>query len=297
MRVMNEGAGVLAWSPAKLNLFLSIYGRRSDGFHELETLMVKVSLFDTLVFQPSGDATLSLRIRSMASEFATIPTGPANLVLRAAELLRQRAGVDYGADILLDKRIPAEAGLAGGSGNAAATLVGLNRLWRLNFSRRELSSLAVRLGSDVPFFLSASNAAVARGRGEKIEPVSVGGPLHFVLIKPPFGLPTAAVYSTFAELGRFGNNRAGSLVADLAAGRLARAARQLRNDLMPAAEQLRPELSTLRAHLERECTHGGMMTGSGSACFGLCGSAREATRVAARLRPRGFGRLLTASSA
>jgi 4-diphosphocytidyl-2-C-methyl-D-erythritol kinase len=297
MRVMNDGPAVLARSPAKLNLLLSICGRRPDGFHELETLMIKVSLFDTLTFLPRRDDALTLRLRPTSADLAAIPTGPENLVLRAAELLRQRAGVDLGADVVLDKRIPAEAGLAGGSGNAAATLAGLNRLWRLNLDREELTSLAAGLGSDIPFFLSQSNAAIARGRGEQTEAVSIGGPLHFVLVKPPFGLSTADVYRSFAERGRFGTGRSEPLVADLAAGRLASASRRMTNDLTPAAEHLRPELLELRSRLARECTHGGLMTGSGSVCFGLCGSAREATTAAARLRPAGLGRVFTASSA
>ena len=120
MHLIDDGAAVRARSPAKLNLLLAIHGRRPDGFHEIETLMVKVSVYDALRFSPRDDGRLVLRVRATSPDFAAIPTGPDNLVLRAAELLRSHAGIRNGADIELVKQIPAEAGLAGGSGNAAA---------------------------------------------------------------------------------------------------------------------------------------------------------------------------------
>jgi 4-diphosphocytidyl-2-C-methyl-D-erythritol kinase len=298
MRVIDDGPAVLARSPAKLNLFLAVRGRRPDGFHEIETLMVKVSHFDGLRFSPRTDDRLTLAVRRIDPGPAPpTPTGPENLVLRAAELLQHHAGIRFGADILLEKRIPSEAGLAGGSGNAAAALAGLNRLWRLGLTRHELADLAARLGSDVPFFLSGANAAVATGRGERIEPVAIGGPLHVVIVKPAFGLPTAGVYRTFAEQCRPSDAESKPLVRALSLGRLASASRLLKNDLMDAAERIAPQVIPLRKRLAEECRHGGLMTGSGSACFGLCGSAREATTVAARLRAAGLGRVLAATSA
>jgi 4-diphosphocytidyl-2-C-methyl-D-erythritol kinase len=298
MRVIDDGSAVLVRSPAKLNLLLAIRGRRPDGFHEIETLMVKVSVFDSLRFSLRPDDRITLAVRKVEpGDSSLIPTGPENLVVRAAELLRHHVGIRFGADIVLDKRIPLEAGLAGGSGNAAAALAGLNRLWRLAFSREELAELAAQLGSDVPFFLSGSNAAVARGRGERIEPVAIGGPLHFVVVKPEFGLSTAGVYRTFAERCHTSLVEAAPLVRSLARGRLAEASRQLHNDLMPAAELSAPHIAALRRRLQNECRYGGLMTGSGSACFGLCGSAREAAVVASRLRAAGVGRVFAAMSA
>ncbi|MGC1274796.1 MAG: 4-(cytidine 5'-diphospho)-2-C-methyl-D-erythritol kinase [Planctomycetaceae bacterium] len=297
MRLIDDGTAVLARSPAKLNLLLAIRGRRADGFHEIETLMLKVSIFDTLRFSSRQDDAIVLRVRRTTNDFAAIPVDRNNLVVRAAELLRERSGVRHGADVVLEKRIPAEAGLAGGSGNAAATLAALVRLWQLKLPVEELAELAGRLGSDVPFFLFGANAAIARGRGEQIEPVVIGGPLHFVIAKPCFGLPTVDVYRTFAERCTPSEARAVPLVKEIAVGRLGRAARLLRNDLMPAAESLRPELYDLRTRLQKECTYGSLMTGSGSACFGLCASAREATTVAARMRSSGAGRAFAATSA
>lgn len=298
MRVIDDGPAVLVRSPAKLNLLLAIRGRRPDGFHEIETLMVKVSLFDSLRFSLRPDDQITLRVRKIdPGDSTNIPTGAENLVFRAAELLRHHVGIRFGADVVLEKRVPPEAGLAGGSGNAAAALAGLNRLWRLALSREELSALAAQLGSDVPFFVSGSNAAVARGRGELIEPVAVGGPLHFVVVKPDYGLSTAGVYKTFAERCQPTDVEAELLVRSLAAGRLGEAARRLHNDLMPAAELLAPRIASLRTRLQNECRYGGLMTGSGSACFGLCGSAREAAVAASRLRAAGVGRVFAVMSA
>ena len=297
MRLLSCGSSLHMTPPAKLNLSLAILGRRPDGFHELETLMICVSLADTLRLTPRPDGELVLRVQAAGPGLPTVPAGPDNLVLRAANLLREATGTTLGADLQLDKRIPAEAGLAGGSADAAATLYGLNRLWNLALSRDELMALAARLGSDIPFFLCGASAAIARGRGEQLQPLPMLGRLHAVIIKPPFGLGTAAVYRACAELGA--TNQPGTAVAladALAAGRLDRVARLLRNDLQAAAGTLAPALEHVRRRLHEHCRFGGLMTGSGSACFGLCGSAREATRAAARLRAARLGQVYTVSA-
>src|SRR5438045_753982 len=183
-----NGTAVTAWAPAKVNLFLEVVGKRPDGFHELRTLMAAVSLYDTLTFAPAPPGPIRLSCPGVP-----LSTGPENLVVRAAEALRRYAGTDAGADVVLTKRIPLAAGLAGGSTDAAATLVGLNRLWGLGLSRAELMPLAAGLGSDVAFFL-APPCAWCTGRGEVVEPWPLGARLHLVLVAPPFGLGTADVY-------------------------------------------------------------------------------------------------------
>src|SRR5690606_22059398 len=182
--------------PAKLNLFLEVLGKRADGYHELETLMLSVGLYDTLIVAdlPSTDGTPTeehsngIRLQVFNTDHDSpdgqfghdpIPTGRDNLVVRAAELLRNHAGRNCGAAITLVKRIPAAAGLAGGSSDAAATLAALNRLWNLKLDRADLIALAAQLGSDVGFFLAETPAAVCRGRGEQIEAVPFPLALHF----------------------------------------------------------------------------------------------------------------------
>src|SRR3954452_13473605 len=188
MLIRRCGTAVRVWAPAKVNLHLEVLGRRPDGYHELATLMVAVSLQDTLEFRddPSGAVRLS-------GDQPDLAAGPDNLVCRAAELVRRRAGHAGGVSVTLRKRIPLAAGLAGGSSDAAATLAGLNRLWRLGRSNAELARLGAEIGSDVAFFF-ATPAAWCTGRGEVVTPVSLGEPLHLVLVCPPVGLSTADVY-------------------------------------------------------------------------------------------------------
>ena len=181
-----DKSSLIVHTPAKLNLFLEVLNKRPDGFHELETVMVMLGVYDSLrltsIPHSAANATepaVTLCIFSVNSanpafeQSRPLPQGADNLVVKAAELLRTHAGYEGGANIELWKRIPSEAGLAGGSSDAAATLAGLNRLWKLNLPNEELRRLAARLGSDVPFFLSPSRSALCRGRGEIIEPLDL----------------------------------------------------------------------------------------------------------------------------
>ena len=179
MIVRSTTGGVVILAPAKLNLFLEILGRRADGYHDLESLMLTVDLYDTLTFadEPSGRITLRC-------DDPSLPTGSENLVVRAAEALRESSGCGLGASIVLSKAIPAQAGLAGGSSDAAATLTGLDLLWDLRTPPGQLDALAGSIGSDVSFFRHGPSA-VCRGRGEVVEPHPLPGPLALVLVCPP----------------------------------------------------------------------------------------------------------------
>lgn len=277
-------------SPAKVNLSLLIRGKRPDGYHEIDTLMVKIALCDHLTFAARTDDVLSLSIRRVGGGIsATIPTDSSNLVIRAADLLRHHAGIRFGADIVLEKRIPAEAGLAGGSGNAAATLLSLNELWQLGLTPVDLKQFASELGSDIPFFLESSSAAIARGRGELIEPLKIRGCLHLVVVKPPFGLSTAGVYRSFLKDECCFHSKSDSMARAIERGYLHEIACHLENSLSDAAERISPEMASLRTVIKAECRYGAIMTGSGSACFGLCGSRREASAAASRLRAARVG--------
>jgi 4-diphosphocytidyl-2-C-methyl-D-erythritol kinase len=188
-RFADGGAAALTLrAPAKVNLFLEVTAKRADGFHAVNTLMVAVSQVDTLEFALLANGVIDLTCSDPA-----LSTGPENLVRRAAELLRHRTGCQSGATIRLTKRIPMQAGLGGGSSDAATTLVGLNRLWGLGLGVDELATQAASLGSDVAFFFRPP-AAWCTGRGEEVSPRTIGRRLHFVLVCPPFGLATADVY-------------------------------------------------------------------------------------------------------
>lgn len=296
-----QGRSLVIQSPAKLNLFLEVLGVRPDGFHELETLMVTVGIFDTLSFTEEVSGRIRLRCLGAASaalddydSLASDTAGRNNLVIRAAELLRGHAGIDRGVRIDLHKRIPLESGLAGGSSDAAATLAALNRLWQLNLSIAELQQLAAQLGSDVGFFLGEMPAAVCRGRGERVEPLHIPAGMHFVIVRPPSGLSTAAVYRKCRPATEPKTSQ--KLATCLRDGRLAEAGRHLHNALQPPAEEINPDVARLRDEFAKLPVLGHRMSGSGSAYFGLCGNRRHALGIAGRLRSAGLGQVFVAQS-
>jgi len=298
MRVRRCAAETVVEAPAKLNLFFEVLARREDGYHEIETLMCPIDLFDTLCFKEDPNGRIELKCQqtitsggqpsggfeSMAGE--ALPDGAANLAYRAVELLRRRTGVRRGAKMLLLKRIPTAAGLGGGSSDAAAALVAAEKVWGLGLSRVRLAELAAELGSDVPFFL-AGRASVCRGRGEQLVPVRVPCPLHFVVARPPAGLSTAEVYAVCRPPQQ--PSRVEPLLSALSRANLPHIGRLLFNRLQPAAEMLTPWIRRLGEEFIREGFLGHGMSGSGTAYFGLCRSAAHARRVARRLRSRIVG--------
>jgi len=298
MHVRKTAAGLEILAPAKLNLFFEVLSKRDDGYHEVETLMCPIDLYDSLFFYDGSDDRVRLRCRRATTTagpdddgMSTVPDGPENLVVRAVELVRRKTGLRRGAHLLLVKRIPAAAGLGGGSSDAAAALVAANEFWRLGAPRDELARWAAELGSDVPCFL-ADGPAVCRGRGERIEPVRAFGPMHFVVARPPEGLATAAVYGACRPAQR--PRAPGPLLEALNSGDFSHAGRRLFNRLLQPAESLSPWVARLRRELAALDCLGYGMSGSGTACFGICRHARHARRSAGRLRAKGFGIVFTA---
>jgi 4-diphosphocytidyl-2-C-methyl-D-erythritol kinase len=176
-------------APAKINWFLYILGLRNDGFHEIQSLIQKISLYDILKFSESKDLILKTN--------TDIPLKQ-NLVYKAAKLLKKEYKIKEGVSIHLKKNIPIGAGLGGGSSDAAATLTGLNKLWSLNLSTKQLSEVAEQIGSDVPFFLNGSLSFV-HGRGEKLIRKRAQRVMDVLLVKPPFTVSTAWAYKSFSE--------------------------------------------------------------------------------------------------
>jgi 4-diphosphocytidyl-2-C-methyl-D-erythritol kinase len=283
VRPFADGVEVLA--PAKLNLFLEVLGRRPDGYHDVETLMVAVNLCDRLTFADDPSGRITLRC-----DDPCLPTGPANLVVRAAERLRAATGCPRGATITLEKAIPAQAGLAGGSSDAAATLVALDRLWELHTSSERLDALAGEVGSDVAFFLHAP-AAVGRGRGERVEAVPLTRAFHFVLVCPPIGLSTAEVYRHLHPPER--PRPIGPVLEALAGGSPEALGRCLFNRLQPVAEALQPRLGRVRHALDDlgPSLDGHLMSGSGSAYYGLGRDLDAVTAAAHQLEMLGLGQV------
>jgi 4-diphosphocytidyl-2-C-methyl-D-erythritol kinase len=275
MLIRRDGAAVRVLAPAKVNLFLEVLGRRPDGYHELTSLMVAVSLFDSLELTEAPPGAGGLWC-----DQSDLSVGPDNLVCRAIELVRRRAGRSEEVFARLWKRIPMAAGLAGGSSDAAATLAGLNALWRLGWTREELSRLGAELGSDVPFFF-ATPAAWCTGRGERVEPVPLGRPLDLVLVSPSIGLSTAEVFRNVAVPAEPVDGEA--LRRPAASGDVEELGRHLHNRLQVPAERLCPAVSGLLSRLADLKPAGWLMTGSGSTVFALCRDAGEALRVARSL--------------
>lgn len=306
-----------AWevhTPAKLNLYLDVLGSRADGFHELETLLVPVRICDQLRWEdsPNPTATPFLRVRDLLEigSTSTVPlaTGADNLVCRATERLAQAAGMEPRGTFELTKRIPVQAGLGGGSSNAAAALLLANAAWGIGYSRRRLAELAAEVGSDVPFFLNCG-AAVCRGRGEIVEAVSALPRMHFVVVKPPASLSTTEVFAKWeqhsgaaaGETDETVERRSvagglGTLVELLRSGALAQAGRRMVNRLESAAAAMSPWIDRLRHELAGQSFCGQLMTGSGSACFGLARSATQARRVARLLSGKDLGSVFATSS-
>ncbi|MHB8969893.1 MAG: 4-(cytidine 5'-diphospho)-2-C-methyl-D-erythritol kinase [Pirellulaceae bacterium] len=297
---------VLVWAPAKLNLFLEILNRRADGYHEVETLMVAIGIFDTVFFSATDEDSIRLtcltsagcRARELSrgassSLMGDVPESADNLVVRAVARLRAEAGVGAGAIVQLAKRIPASAGLGGASSDAAAALAAANIGWNLGWSRDRLKQLAAGLGSDIPFFFGPG-AAICRGRGERIEPLTVPGGMHVVVVRPPEGLSTAEVYRQCSPADQ--PSVVEPVARALQHGHWSQVGRLLHNRLAPAAEKLTPWISRLRSVFDRVDCLGHQMSGSGSSYYGICRHAGHARRVAARLRGEGLGYVTVATT-
>lgn len=258
-------------APAKINLTLAVLARRPDGYHDIESLVLPLSLTDELDFldEPNGEITIRC-------PWNDVPTGPDNLIWKAAEQLRPHLAGFAGVRVHLTKRIPLGAGLGGGSSDAAAALIGLNRLWGLGLDKDALIRIAGRIGSDVALFLE-DGPAIIRGRGEVVQPVALDWSGWIVLVIPRFGMSTPAVYGACrpGEPPRTAEDvveacRAGKPLADL-----------LFNMLEQPAMELEPRLASLRKNLVDLGATQVRMSGSGSSMFALY-EDEEAARTFAR---------------
>jgi 4-diphosphocytidyl-2-C-methyl-D-erythritol kinase len=279
-------------SPCKDNLLLNILGKRGDGFHELETVMQPINLCDELSFErTSGGITLT------CSE-PSLPTDSSNLVHRAAAQFLERAGIRDGVKIHLAKHIPMAAGLGGGSGNAATTLLALNELFGAPLATETLHEIAASLGSDIPFFLQ-SKPALATGRGEKVQPLENFAALDgraFLLVHPGFGIATAWAYKELAHFPAALNGergRAEKLIAAMNGGDLRRASRGFYNSLEAPALEKYPWLAVLQDFLRENGALGAMMSGSGSTTFAIASDTCAAQELEERVLEK-FGKVWTA---
>jgi 4-diphosphocytidyl-2-C-methyl-D-erythritol kinase len=299
-RLAGDGA-VVARAPAKVNVHLAVGPLRSDGFHELRTVYLAVSLFDTVTVRPGDGLFLSVTGEGTTGSGAdAVPTDRRNLVWRAAELLAEHAGVPADAAITIDKSIPAAAGLAGGSADAAAALVALDALWGTHATRGELTALAARLGSDVPFSL-LGGVALGSGRGEQLSPVLARRRWDWVLGIAGEGLSTPAVYAELDRLRAAGRVPDGEelsapdpVIAALRSGPVPALAAALGNDLQPPALSLRPDLRRALRAASSAGAAGALVSGSGPTVAALAEDEDSAVRLTAALAGEGVYRTVRA---
>jgi 4-diphosphocytidyl-2-C-methyl-D-erythritol kinase len=293
---------VTARAPAKVNVHLAVGPLRPDGFHALRTVYLAVSLFDTVTARPGDGLSLTVSGEGAGPPTAadTVPSDRRNLVWRAAELLARTAGVPADASLEVAKAIPAAAGLAGGSADAAAALVALDALWGTRAPREELAHLAAELGSDVPFSL-LGGIALGSGRGEQLSPVLARGQTHWVLGIARIGLSTPAVYAELDRLrdeGRVADGTellsADDVLAALRSGPPSALAASIANDLQAPAISLRPDLRRALRAAEQAGALAAMVSGSGPTVAALAEDGDAAVRLAAELAGQGVVRTVRA---
>jgi 4-diphosphocytidyl-2-C-methyl-D-erythritol kinase len=272
-------------APAKINLRLRVIGKRADGYHQLDTIMLPVSLYDLIEIskiRQIGGKTARTHHLTVTGNHPLVPTGKKNLAYKAALLILSDAKVSAKVHIRIHKRIPVGAGLGGGSTDAAATLVGLNRLLRLGYTSKKLEKMSLALGADVPFFVKAVPAR-ARGIGERLSPLRGVPRLWLIILYPNFSVSTAWVYRNLpSKLTKPIANT--SMNAWL--GSPANLSKLLVNDLETVTMGRYPRIGLLKEELARQGAVGTLMSGSGSSVFGIFPSRRSAECAWRRLRKK-----------
>ncbi|MFA5100687.1 MAG: 4-(cytidine 5'-diphospho)-2-C-methyl-D-erythritol kinase [Candidatus Omnitrophota bacterium] len=278
-------------SYAKLNLFLSVRNKRPDKFHSIETLFERISLSDRIVLQLRSDKKIVFRCNDLS-----LPEDDRNLAVKAAVLMSKTYGMRTGLTIRLLKRIPAGAGMGGGSGNAATVLLGLNKLWGLHLSRAQLGSLAAQIGSDVPFFVYNCRFALASGKGDRIKPLPEIGRrvLWHVIVVPNMHVSTPLIYKHWDKLSASKNSGTSRLTRPVSNAKLIILAlrgkslpglgRALFNSLEEVTADMYPQVREVKQALISAGVKYTLMSGSGSAFFGIVPSRKEAVVFSRKLK-------------
>jgi 4-diphosphocytidyl-2-C-methyl-D-erythritol kinase len=297
---------VIVRAAAKVNLCLGVGPLRADGYHPLATVYQAIGMYDDVTVTTAEEWTLQVTAHERI-DVSEVPTGDANVALRAGRLLAEHHGLDRAAALVIDKGIPVAGGLAGGSADAAATLLALDRLWRLQTPDEELLELAGRLGSDVPFALVGGTAR-GDGRGEVVERVADNGAWWWVVVESDIGLSTPRVYAQFDRMQvdemQTGRLRGAdvpapavpeALLAALAAGDPHALADALANDLQEPALHLRPDLREVLALGTAAGALQGLVSGSGPTCVFLCADHAAAQQVRGAFDQAGYTRVQVAA--
>ncbi|WP_317853915.1 4-(cytidine 5'-diphospho)-2-C-methyl-D-erythritol kinase [Chakrabartyella piscis] len=268
---------------AKINLTLDVVGKREDGYHLLESVMQTVALYDGITIEriPEDEIIIEANLR-------WLPTDRRNLAYRAAELMRETYSITEGVKIQMDKRIPVAAGLAGGSADCAAVLVGMNRLFSLGVKKRELQRLGAILGSDIPYCIQRGTA-LAEGVGDVLTPIKKGCPMcYVVLAKLPVSMSTAVVYGGLQLDETIVHPDTKGMLAAMEAGDVQAMGRCLGNVLETVSIPMQPKIAQLKQEMIALGAEGALMSGSGPTVFGLFQEEAVAKKVATKIR-RKFG--------
>ena len=294
-------------APAKINLFLKVLHKRLDGFHEIETIFERIDLCDDILIKSNNTGVIKIQCNH-----PQVPVGPKNLAYKVASLIQKDFRIKKGVDIHIHKRIPVAAGLAGGSTNAATVLLGLNRLWQLKLSQKDLVVYAKKIGSDVAFFLYDYSWGLGTGRGEKIKPLDVSTKLWHVIVVPSIKIYSGKVYEglklkpmranasrenasqdialsphgTAMKMLTKRNTGVNILLRQLRKNDFNGVSQLLRNDLEPEIIRQCPRLKPLKQRLNSFGIKGVMISGSGPSVYGITHSEREARQVASVLSRR-----------
>ncbi len=291
MLIRRKQGEIDIWTPSKINLFLEVDRKRNDGYHDLRTVMMAVSLCDRLRFRPLHENRFTLEIRDFLGKQARsteLPNDDKNLIVAALKRLQVRMGISKGMEVCLWKSIPMQSGLGGGSSDAAAALVGGCIAWNGRYDEALVTSIASELGSDINFFLEGYAgrfwAARCSGRGERIEPISVARPYWFLIAMPPVGCSTASVFRRLEIPEKKYCEQ--SVIDALASGNLSQLQSGLNNRLEAFAAQESCWIDLVRDCFRKLPANGSFLTGSGSAWVGLFAAEATARSCAAIVRSR-----------
>ena len=268
-------------SHAKLNIFLKVVNKRPDGYHNLHTLFERIDLCDDIRFSANNTGKIKI-----SCDHPHVPVGPKNLIYKAVEMLRSDFGLKYGVSVNITKRIPVAAGLAGGSSNAATTLLGLNKIWNLSLSRAKLMQYGKALGSDVPFFLNDCSWGVGVERGDKIKRVSTATKLWHILVVPRIKMYSREVFTQLNLQLTKRDDDVNILIRSLKNSNIKKVGALLFNDLESSILNICPRLLNAKKRLQLCELEGISFSGSGPAIFGITVTKENALRAKMILEKR-----------
>ena len=258
---------------AKINLTLDVVGKRENGYHDLQMIMQSINLYDTIQIRKTKTEGIRL-----TANYSWLPTNEKNIAYRAAELFFEESGICGGVAIEITNRLPVAAGLAGGSTDAAATLVGLNRLYKTHYSKQKLMEMGLKLGADVPFCI-LRGTMLAEGIGEELTPLKSMPYTHVVIVKPPVSVSTASVYKSLNLETIKQHPNTELVIQALEQGDVHQIAHNMVNVLEEVTIPLHPIIQDIKEGLMAQGAIGAMMSGSGSAVFGLFTTKEAAQRA------------------